>query len=71
MSKEISKDKLLILKDLYDKSYQQFKAKPSEAMKFTGYCAEDHNIPKNLSDLAAKTMVATAILNLDEFVMKE
>jgi mono/diheme cytochrome c family protein len=71
MSKEISKDKLLILRNLYDKSLKQYTTKPSEAMKFTGYCPDDHNIPKNLPDLAAKTMVATAILNLDEFVMKE
>jgi hypothetical protein len=71
MSKEISKDKLLILRNLYDNSLKQYQAKPAEAMKFTGYCTDDHNIPKNLPDLAAKTMVATTILNLDEFVMKE
>ena len=71
MSKLISRDKLLILRNLYDKSLKQFTDKPSEAIKFTGYCSDDHNIPKNLPDLAAKTMVATAILSLDEFVMKE
>jgi hypothetical protein len=71
MSKEISQDKLLILRNLYDSSLKQYKAKPTEAMKFTGYCADDNNIPENIPDLAAKTMVATTILNLDEFVMKE
>jgi hypothetical protein len=71
MGKEISKDKLLILRNLYDNSLKQYQAKPNEAMKFTGYCADDHNLPKDIPDLAAKTMVATTILNLDEFVMKE
>ncbi len=70
MSKEISNDKLLILNSLYQKSLQDFKQKPNEAMKFLGYCS-DNTLPKNMPDLAAKTMVAMTILNLDEFVMKE
>ena len=71
MSKEISNDKLLILNELYTKSYQDFKKKPNEAMKFLGYCEDNSIKPKNMPDLAAKTMVAMTILNLDEFVMKE
>ena len=71
MSKEISKDKLLILKELYQKSLQDFKLEPNEAMKFLGYCDDNSIKPQNMPDLAAKTMVATTILNLDEFVMKE
>ena len=71
MSKEISNDKLLILSDLYQKSLQDFKQKPNEAMKFLGYCEDNSIKPKNMPDLAAKTMVAMTILNLDEFVMKE
>ena len=39
-------------------------------MKFLGFCP-DNTLPKNMPDLAAKTMVAMTILNLDEFVMKE
>jgi mono/diheme cytochrome c family protein len=70
MSKEISGDKLLILNQLYQKSYQDFKKKPNEAMKFLGFCS-DNTLPKNMPDLAAKTMVAMAILNLDEVIMKE
>ena len=71
LSKEISKDKLLILNDLYQKSFLNFKQKPNEAMKFLGYCEDNSIKPKNMPDLAAKTMVAMTILNLDEFVMKE
>ena len=70
MSKEISNDKLLILNELYKKSYQDFKKNPNEAMKLLGLCS-DNNLPKDKPDLAAKTMVAMTILNLDEFVMKE
>jgi Protein of unknown function (DUF1553)/Protein of unknown function (DUF1549)/Planctomycete cytochrome C len=70
MSKEISNDKLLILNDLYKKSLQDFNKKHKEAMKFLGLCP-DNTLPKNMPDLAAKTMVAMTILNLDEFVMKE
>jgi hypothetical protein len=71
MSKEISDDKLLILNNLYQKSLQDFKKKPNEAMVFLGYCQDNSTKPKNMPDLAAKTMVAMTILNLDEFVMKE
>ena len=71
MAKEISNDKLLILNNLYQKSIQSFKAKPKDAMTFLGYCEDNTILPKNIPDLAAKTMVATAILNLDEFITKE
>lgn len=71
MAKEISNDKLLILNNLYQKSLQNFKAKPKDAMIFLGYCEDNTIRPKNIPDLAAKTMVATAILNLDEFITKE
>jgi hypothetical protein len=71
MSKEISNDKLLILNNLYQKSLQDFKKKPKEAMLFLGYCEDNSIKPKNMPDLAAKTMVAMTIFNLDEFVMKE
>lgn len=71
MAKEISNDKLLILNNLYQKSLQSFKAKPKDAMTFLGYCEDNTILPKNIPDLAAKTMVATAILNLDEFITKE
>ncbi|MES2517717.1 MAG: DUF1553 domain-containing protein [Bacteroidota bacterium] len=70
MAKEISNDKLLILNNLYQKSYRSFKSKPADAMTFLGYCP-DNTLPKNMPDLAAKMMVATAILNLDEFITKE
>ncbi|MCU0470097.1 MAG: DUF1553 domain-containing protein [Arcicella sp.] len=71
MSKDISQDKWLILKDLYRKSLKTFQTKPNDAMKLLGYCPDDNVLPKNIPDLAAKMMVATAILNLDEFIMKE
>jgi hypothetical protein len=71
MAKEISNDKLLILDNLYQKSLQSFRAKPKDALKFLGYCEDNSILPKNIPDLAAKTMVASAILNLDEFITKE
>jgi Protein of unknown function (DUF1553)/Protein of unknown function (DUF1549)/Planctomycete cytochrome C len=71
LSTEISNEKLLVLNDLYKKTLQDFKKNPNGAMKFLGYCEDNEIKPKNMPELAAKTVVAMAILNLDEFVMKE
>ncbi len=60
----IDPDRLKALKDLYDKSLLEFKSEENKEQNYLG-------IPKNSSpELAALTVVANAIMNLDEFLSK-
>lgn len=63
--KTISKNKLAILIDLYQKTAKQMKAKPSEMEKICkGFGVKDKAL------FSSMTIVANAILNLDEVLTK-
>jgi hypothetical protein len=63
--KVISPNKLAILVDLYEKSYKQMKAKPVEMEKICkGFKIKDKLL------FSSMTIVANAILNLDEVLTK-
>jgi hypothetical protein len=61
MIKEIDAQKLQTLKRLYEEALQHFKDDPNSIKEFTG---------ENDIDLAALTVVANTIMNLDEFLTK-
>lgn len=64
-----SPEKLKVLKNLYQEANKFYTENPAELQKFLG---STENMPKKDSQsLAALVVVANAILNLDEFVMKE
>lgn len=63
--REPSAAKLNILKDLYSKSEAYYKAKPEEVIHMAG------NNEKPDKHMASLTVVANAILNLDEVITKE
>ena len=58
---DIDSEKLTALRTLYDEATQYYQAHPEEVSKMTG---------EGDTDLAAMTVVASAIMNLDEFVTK-
>ena len=62
--KDITAQKLEILKTLYEKAFQEYKQHNETAAKFT---AEKSGTPQ----FAAMTVVANAMLNLDEVLTKE
>ena len=64
MFRDISPEKLEALVNLYGKAYQTYQSDPEAAQKISGCQSAD---PRR----AAKNVVALAILNLDEFLMKE
>ncbi len=67
--KPISAQKLSILKDLFQKTEKYYTEKPDEIAKILGD-KKLKSSPQN-KQKAALTVVANAILNLDEVVMKE
>lgn len=69
MFRDLSADKLAALEKLYAQAYDNFEKRPGEAEKFLG---KDHVSPdrKELLSEAAYTLVANALLNLDEFLTK-
>ncbi|MBB6005256.1 DUF1553 domain-containing protein [Arcicella rosea] len=71
MCKTISEKKLAVLKKLYSTTFQTYQKNRTEAEKLLNICPDDNIKPKNIPDLAAKTLVASTLLNLDEFIMKE
>ncbi len=71
MCKTISEKKLAVLKKLYSTTFQSYQKNRAEAEKLLNICPDDNIKPKNIPDLAAKTLVASTLLNLDEFIMKE
>lgn len=71
MCKTISEKKLALLKKLYVSTFSTYQKNKVEAEKLLNVCPDDNIKPKNISDLAAKTLVASTLLNLDEFIMKE
>lgn len=71
IGKPISERKLAVFKKLYTNSLQAYQQNKSEAEKLLNICPDDNIKPKNIPDLAAKTLVASTLLNLDEFIMKE
>lgn len=61
---DINEEKLHVLKELYNSSVSEFKENPKNIKEFLPYEADaDANI-------AALTVVANAIMNLDEFLTK-
>ncbi|WP_344976682.1 DUF1553 domain-containing protein [Compostibacter hankyongensis] len=64
MVKDISSGKLAVLQDLYRQTLKEYRQKPAEAAKLTGESGED------APHRAALTVVANALLNLDEFMTK-
>lgn len=69
MLKEASEEKLLALEKLYNQALSSFDKQPAEAEKFMG---KDHKASsrQELAKDAAFTVVANALLNLDEFLTK-
>jgi len=64
MLKPIPDEKLQVLEELYRKAYQKYKQEPEEARKLL-----DQD-PGSSPHRAALTIVANAIMNLDEFLTK-
>ncbi len=71
MCKNITDKKLAILKKLYTNTLITYQKSKNEAALLLNICPDDNIKPKNIPDLAAKTLVASTLLNLDEFIMKE
>jgi len=69
MFKEASKDKIIALEKLYSQALENFDKRPGEVEKFMGKDYKFSNRKELLSD-AAYTIVANALLNLDEFLTK-
>jgi hypothetical protein len=66
--REITPEKFTIFKNLYQKAYDYYSSQPQEVVKFLGKQAA---LLPDAKKQAALTVVANAMLNLDEFVMKE
>lgn len=66
MSKDITPAKLTILSKLYTETFEKFKKDPAAASSLAN-CKD--NMPA-VGELAALTVVANAIMNLDEFLSK-
>ena len=66
MGHEIQEKKLAILENLYQSSLKNYQAKPSETTQLLA-CKPKEAKPQR----AALTIVASAIMNLDEFITKE
>lgn len=71
LSRDITPQKLEVLLSFYQNTYKTYQQKPKEADKLLGICKDDAIKPKNIPSTAAMTMVASAILNLDEFITKQ
>lgn len=71
LSKEISPDKKAILLKLYQTALANYRKSPNDANKLLNVCPDDRIKPHDSPQLAALTMVASTILNLDEFITKE
>jgi len=65
IGKTIDPKKLAILENLYTTSLQDFQQNPIAAKTMTAGLTID----KNIEEIAAMTVVANAIMNLDEFMM--
>ena len=63
--KKISPEKLNVLQQLYQQSFQQYKNDPVATCEMTGLM-DQHNSPQT----AAMVVVANALLNLDEVITK-
>ncbi|WP_143306029.1 DUF1553 domain-containing protein [Chitinophaga vietnamensis] len=66
MYQDISEEKLHILQKLYGQALQEYKKAPEKAVAFL-QCKADQ---PHTAELAALTIVANALMNLDEFLMK-
>nr|WP_295872464.1 DUF1553 domain-containing protein [uncultured Chitinophaga sp.] len=64
--RQLPDNKLAVLQRLYKQALQQYKKSPADA-KALLQCKE---APQQLAELAALTVVANAIMNLDEFLIK-
>ncbi len=68
MQQEVSPDKLEALVKLYQETFEHYRAKPEEAAKLLGSSAA--GAPQQDATIAAYAVVASALLNLDEFLTK-
>lgn len=67
MQRPLSDDKLVALEKLYQEAYRHYRKQPVEARKLIG---EASSTAEADAVTAAYTMVANALLNLDEFLTK-
>ena len=65
-----SRDELDVLVDLYGQMHDRFKDEPERAQSLLKTGESDHDESLNDVSIAAMTVVASAILNLDETVVK-
>jgi len=66
LGKPIEKEKLAILKSLYIETLEDFQKNSAAAKAIT----EGLEIKKDIAAIAAMTVVANTMMNLDEFMMK-
>jgi hypothetical protein len=67
MSRDLDAEKLAVLRRLYDDALRTYRANPIEADKLVSQGEGNRANP----EVAALTLVASALVNLDEFITKE
>ncbi|SUJ28877.1 Protein of uncharacterised function (DUF1549) [Sphingobacterium spiritivorum] len=70
MFKDPAEDKLIALEKLYHQALNNFKSHPEAATKFLSIAPAGNKNQQQIAAKAASTVVANALLNLDEFLTK-
>lgn len=70
LSRPVTADEVSVLKRLYDKALEVLKSQPDEAKKLATNPIGPAPEGVDISELAAWTVVANSIFNLDEFLMR-
>jgi hypothetical protein len=70
LSRPVTGDEVGVLKRLYDKAFEVLKSQPNEAKKLATDPIGPVPEGVDVSELAAWTVVANSIFNLDEFLMR-
>jgi hypothetical protein len=69
-SRKAQPTELTVLKELYEKEYTYFKQNPEKAEKLLSVGEFPRDKTLEAAEVAAYTMVASTVMNFDEFVMK-